>query len=171
MKEMKQRRVLVRTVGWLAIALGIVGLWYNLSGLPRFLRGVEFDPEAPYFLHAYLVMSLTCVACYVLLIRFGIQFVRHDLRHTEAFRQLMVFEVLYFLSIGLLWLLPDKIGMSIAAATGVANGGLMFQAFLLFPFWSPAAISKARKDVEKHSSNNTSEGICQPADGLPKPST
>ncbi len=46
--------------------------------------------------------------------------------------------------IGILWTVP-KIGLSVAGATGAANGGLMAQFIILFPLWAPFAVHWARK--------------------------
>ena len=43
-----------------------------------------------------------------------------------------------------MWLIPD-IGMSIGAATGVANGGLVIQGITLFPLWGPLLVTWAAR--------------------------
>lgn len=59
---------------------------------------------------------------------------------------MLLFEIVYFFSLGMLWLAPSM-GMSVAAATGVANGGLMAQFLILFPLWAPLLAFWARRHL------------------------
>jgi hypothetical protein len=52
---------------------------------------------------------------------------------------LWLFEIVCFLVLGPMWHVPG-VGPRIAGATGVANGGMMAQFFILLPFWGPPAI-------------------------------
>jgi hypothetical protein len=38
--------------------------------------------------------------------------------------------------------------MSVGAATGIANGGLMAQFIILFPLWAPLVVWWARKKLQ-----------------------
>jgi len=152
---MKKESAILKIVGGVAIAVAIGGLWYNFSGLLTFLTNREHDPEIPYFLPVFVTMSAICVVCYVFLILSGVQFIRGRLGVFPLFKGVLVFEVIYFFSIGAMWLIP-KIGMSIAAASGVANGGLMLQAFILFPLWAIPAV-KLTKRKQEESSNQAFE--------------
>jgi hypothetical protein len=60
----------------------------------------------------------------------------------------LLFEVIYFLSVSLLWTRLTS-GMSVAAATGVANGGLMVQFVILFPLWGPLVLWWAKKRLDQ----------------------
>ena len=154
---MKKPETTLKLVGITAIVLAIGGLWYNFAGLPTFLANREHDPEIPYFLPAFVIMSAVCVVCYLLLIVSGVQFVRGRLSVLPLFKGVLVFEIVYFLSIGLVgWPMPE-IGRSIAAATGVANGGLMLQAFILFPLWAIPVVRWAERKQEG-SSNQALHG-------------
>lgn len=51
----------------------------------------------------------------------------------------LLFEIGYFVLVGMSWQLPD-FGESIAGASGVANGGMMAQFFILLPLWGPPAV-------------------------------
>jgi hypothetical protein len=150
MREMKREDLALRLVGGVAIAMGVLGICYNLVGLPALLVHWDNDPETPYFLPAFVIMSSICIACYALLIVSGIQFLRGRSALARLFADVLIFEVIYFLTIGMLWLIP-VVGMSIGAATGVANGGLMIQAFILFPLWAPFVVKWAKKKQEESS--------------------
>lgn len=157
MKEMKKRETVLKLVGVTAIVLAIGGLWYNFAGLPTFLANREHDPEIPYFLPAFLIMSAICVVCYLLLILIGLQLMRGRLGVLPLFKGVLVFEVGYFLLVSLIsWPIP-KLGMSIAAAFGIANGGLMLQAFVLFPLWAVPAVRWAQRRIGE-SSNQALHG-------------
>ena len=151
--EMRRESVILRIVGTMAILLAGLGIWYNLFGLSFFLLNREHDPETPYFLAAFMIMSTICIVCYILLIVTGVQFVRGKTGLARLFTGVLIFEVLYFFSIGIMWLMP-KIGMSVGAATGVANGGLMFQVIILFPLWAPLAVRWAKRKQEESANNS-----------------
>lgn len=136
----------MKTAHRLMIAVGITstimagfGFWFNLTSLfTDFSHRIQ-DQEFAYFSPAFYIMSAICILCYVALFLCGVQFIRLRTGLVKLFVGLIVFEVIYFFSIGFMWLTPE-IGRSIAAATGVANGGMSFQIFTLFPFWAPFLI-------------------------------
>jgi hypothetical protein len=134
-------------VGVVAILTAIFGLYYNAMSTISALHGA-FDPmlkkgDEPYFYQAFVIMSAICVCCYVILLVCGIDLVRSRLRWSRLVSFLMLFEVVYFFAIGSLWLEPT-IGLSVGAATGVANGGLMAQFIILLPLWGPLLLWWAR---------------------------
>lgn len=139
---------MIRVIGILSIILACLGLWYNTSSFFFVLRSFEYDSETPYFKPAFFIMSLVCVACYVALLIMGIEFVRLKGRYRHTFVGLLIFEVAYFISISLLWMVPVRnFAMSVGAATGVANGGLMFQFITFFPLWAPFLVVWAHKRI------------------------
>jgi len=148
---MKKQMVVLKVVGALATTTAALGLLCNGLALPTLLMNRPYNPDTPYFLPAFLIMSGLCIGFYVILLVFGIQFVRGRTGLIRMFSGLMVCEVIYFLSVSFLWLMPG-IGRSIGAATGVANGGLMFQAVILFPLWAPFAVKWAKRTLEDKSS-------------------
>lgn len=110
----------------------------------------RMDPKhpAPYFYPAFYTMSLICIVFFFALIVCSVQLLRRKLGFFYLYAGLLFVEVLYFFGVGTLWFSP-KLGMSISAATGVANGGLMFQFMILLPLWGPAAVFVARKILQK----------------------
>lgn len=153
---MKKHRVTLKVVGVLAIATAVLGLLYNGYILTTRLMSRQHNPDTPYYLPALLVMSGVCIGCYVILLVLGIQFVRCRMEHIRMFAGLMMFEIVYFLSVSFLWLVPE-IGRSIAAASGSGNGGLMFQAVILFPLWAPSAVKWAKRKLEEESLGQISD--------------
>jgi len=136
--------------GRLATAIGIVtmlcalfGLFYNAQGIAVSLsggfEGLVREHKMTHFYAAFYAMSAICVVCYLILFWGGYQLARRRFSVSWLLISAWLFEIVYFLVIGLTWRIPD-VGGSIAGATGVANGGLMAQFFILLPFWGPLAI-------------------------------
>jgi hypothetical protein len=141
-------RVALVLVGVVSIIVALMGLWYNLSALDADFSTVIGQLDLPYFYPAFYIMSAICVTCYFLLLYVGVQLIRGS---TTVFRLLLLvvlFEILYFFSIGILWNWPEY-GLSIAGATGVANGGLMIQGVVLFPIWAPLVAWFASKKMRE----------------------
>ena len=149
---MKKAKVGLIIVGIAAVLLALQGFWYNFSTLFVAFSGKFSDIsdkfDTPYFYPAFYTMSLICISCYIILLISGIQFTRQKMGMLKIFIGTLVFEVIYFFSIGMFWLIP-KIGMSIGVATGVANGGLVFQGILLFPIWAPWVVIRSSKQTKE----------------------
>ncbi|MFH1615320.1 MAG: hypothetical protein ABIG61_09590 [Planctomycetota bacterium] len=145
---MKRAKGFIIAIGVLSITVAVIGLWYNLTTLFTYFSDFVQEHDIPYFYPAFYTMSAICIGCYIILLICGVQFVRLRTNVLKLFVAVIIFEVVYFFSIGTLWLIPN-IGMSIGAATGVANGGLMFQAFILFPLWAPFLAGWAAKRLQK----------------------
>ncbi len=126
-------------VGITSIIMAGLGFWYNLTSLFTDFSHHTQDQEFAYFFPAFYTMSTICIVCYVALLICGVQFIQLRIGLVKFFVGLIVFEVIYFFSIGFAWLTP-VIGRSVAAATGVANGGMSFQIFILFPLWAPLLV-------------------------------
>jgi len=154
---MKTGKVVLIVIGIISIVLGILGLWYNTKTFSASFSDLTEEHEIPYFYPAFYIMSTVCICCFLALIMSGIQFVRLKTNFLKIFIGILVFEVIYFFSIGLFWLIPN-IGISIGAATGVANGGLTFQAVILFPLWAPFLARFASKRI---ANNNLSTKIAK----------
>jgi hypothetical protein len=136
-------------VGVASIALAVVGLAYNSVTLRVDYSGLlQTTVKAPYFYPSLYVMSGVCISCYLALIFIGVQLVCGSANLARLLLLVIPFEVLNFLGIGFMWALPEY-GMSIAAATGVANGGLMFQTFTLSPVWAPLTVFFASRSLRR----------------------
>lgn len=153
-------RVALAIVGVVAILCGLFGLFYNYSSFSALIvQGKhEFDPEIPYFNAVFFTMSAICVLCYIVLIVCGVQLARKRLAWVWVFIGVQMFEVIYFFSIALLWLVgiaAPRFGSSVAAATGVANGGLMAQFLILLPLWGTIVAILAKRKLESAASTTT----------------
>lgn len=139
-------------VGGMTVVAMTVGLLFNASVLWTVLSGgfdaFQSELDVPYFREAFFVMWTIGVACLVTLAVCGIDFLRSNLRWARLATMVFLFEIGYIFAIGSLWMLPDY-GMSIAAATGVANTGLMVQFFILLPLWGPLMLWWARRTEQR----------------------
>lgn len=132
-------------VGLVAIILGSRGLWFNFNSLSVHY---SVDDKLPYFYQAFYFMSGICLVCYLALIGCGFQFLRGQVSAVGLFIGILAFECVYFLGLGLTWAILSyhlSVGSSVAAATGVANGGLMYQFNILFPIWGSIAAYWAKR--------------------------
>jgi len=149
---MKVARGVLIGVGLLSIAFALLGLLYNSStlavGFSGAFSGPARDLEVPYFVPAFYTMSAICIGCYAVLFVCGVQFVRLRAGVLPLFVGVLLFEVVYFFAVAVTWAVPT-VGMSVGAATGVANGGLMFQGCVLFPFWAPPLAWWAKKRLSR----------------------
>ena len=130
-------------VGVIAVVTAVLGLCYNAMGVMSAMRGA-FNPmlrqnDLPYFYPAFFIMSGICVFCYVVLLVCGVDLIRSRLRWSRLVILVLLFEVGYFFAVGSMWL-ESTIGYSVAAASGVANGGLVAQYIILFPIWGPLVL-------------------------------
>jgi hypothetical protein len=141
-------RAALVAVGVVSAVLALAGFWYNFTSISADFSHMLPQIDAPYFYQAFYTMSAICLACYCLLLYIGVQLIRSKTNMVTLLTLLLLAEVLYFFAVGSLWMMPEY-GMSIAAATGVANGGLMFQAFTLFPLWAPAVAFFASRSLCK----------------------
>ena len=144
-------KVSVIAVGVVGLITALFGLWYNGTTFLTALRGGFSDlvtqQRLTYFYPAFYVMSCICLGCYVLLLLCGVDLLRARLRCFWLLTGVLVFEVIYFFLVAMSWLVPS-VGMSVASATGVANGGLTIQFVILFPLWAPAVLWWARMKLE-----------------------
>ena len=139
----KNQQIVRKILGFVALILAGFGIYYNSHTGYIALTG-GFGGEGPgatedFFYVAFAVMSLVCVVCYILLCCFGVKLIRGISFNRVCFRELMIFEVVYFFTVSGLWLVP-RIGSSIAAASGVANGGMIAQFLILFPVVGPITL-------------------------------
>ena len=126
-------------LGIISIVCSVLGLFYNASTLIASLSGAFHElmkeKNLPHFYLAFYIMSAICITFYLLLFLCGIYFIRLKVRFVSLFVSILLLEVIYFFSIGAIGWHLDNLSHSIAAATGVANGGLMAQFIILFPLW------------------------------------
>jgi hypothetical protein len=152
-----QNQTPVAVVALVGILTALFGIYYSGISVFAALGGRFSDlvvrQKLAYFYPAFYGMSGICIVCYLLLLMSGVNLLRAQLRWGWLLTGVLAFEVIYFFGVGALWLFP-AIGMSVGAATGVANGGLMAQFLILFPLWAPVVLWWAMRKVEHEASGN-----------------
>jgi hypothetical protein len=159
-KKLPRRALIV--VGGASVILGLIGIAFNVFTLFRdytsVLQEVKGEVAPDQFYTAFYIMSGICLSLYTALLVIGIQLIRQRSRWAFGLLGVMALEVLYYLATGVLWR-SSQYRLSIAAATGISSGALIFQAIVLFPIWGPwIAIWSHRKLIQTAGStvNNTS---------------
>ena len=142
----KKAKFAMIIVGVFSITVAVMGIRYNIISFSTNFSGFMKGQNITYFYPAFYTMSCICIACYICILICGVQFLRLRTGLIKLFTGVVIFEIIYFVSIGTICLIPN-IGVSVAAAMGVANGGLMFQVFTLFPLWAPFLAGWAAKRI------------------------
>lgn len=133
-------QIALRGVAAACVLVAGFGIYYTLMYF-AVVHDLPPNAEEPYFRRAYLTMVAICLIWYAALLGFSMHFWKLKTAWRYWFLGVLVAEAVYFFAIGLLWTLEDQdIARSVAAATGVANGGLMAQAVSLFPIWAPIIV-------------------------------
>ena len=150
-------------VGIACLLMATAGIWYNSEYLAVDYSDAleEILVEEPkyegddlsHFHTIFYILSGLCLAFYILLAVTGIQLIRLKTNWVFVLLCVVIVEVVYFMILSRLWMIPEY-GRSIAAATGVSSGGLVFQGITLFPIWAPLAAFWARHRMRKGSVAN-----------------
>ncbi len=138
--------VVLKIVGGAGVLLSLVGLWYHTTCL-----SVDYSrqPRPPYFFQAWYTMAGINIVLLLAGIVLGIALIRGVVKWVSLFVALQVLIVLDTFLPGLFWLHP-RLGLSIAAASGISSGTI-FQIIVLFPIWgSIAAIWAVRRIRLRH---------------------
>ena len=135
-------------VGSSAIIFAVVGLCYNYSTLivDYSVKLEEIGKEADFtkFYVMFYRMSAICAVLYLLLLVTGVQLIRKKCNWAFVLLAVVVLEIIYVLAIGWLWAHSPN-AASIAAASGISTGGLMYQVYVAFPIWGPSLTLWARR--------------------------
>lgn len=134
-------------VGLTTIILAALGLWSNYSTLildySVTLEGFGQKADLSKFYVMFYRMSAICAVLYLLLLVTGVQLIRKKINWPFVLLAVVVLEVVYVLAVGWLWAHSPN-AASIAAASGISSGGLMYQGYVAFPIWGPALTLWAR---------------------------
>ena len=143
-------RISLRTVGVVVLVCAGLGLLYNGASFYAVATGaletVPKEEPMPYLYQAFYLFSALCVVCYIALAVCGVQFLRLSTSLLWLFVGVFVIEALMWFATGRLWSHPAY-GRSVAAATGISQGGLVPQFFILLPLWAPVVVWLARRSL------------------------
>jgi hypothetical protein len=147
----KLPRKMVIGVAIIGILTTLLGLLYTFKMLVTAFTGgfaqTAGSHRFQYFYLAFYSMSGICIVCQLTLLRCSLDLFYVRFRFFRLFAGILIFEIAYVFLIGCLWLCSD-FGMSIAAATGVANCGIGAQFIIMFPFWAPVTLYWAKRKLE-----------------------
>jgi len=134
-------KIVLRTVGALDSILSVFGLYLFIDPISRGLLALgATSADAPYFRTVFVAMILTNG---ILLLLFGfaaVQLLRMKKSGGTAHATASILLVAYDLLIRAFWATGGRVGMSVAAATGIGNLGIApFQCFNLAPYVYPVA--------------------------------
>jgi len=132
--------VILKVVGILSVVGALFGLWYSFTSYQRVTSPTfTFATDYPYFYPAFFVMIGFSTLLLLSMLWSGIQLYFQKQSVLQLFIATCVLTILFLVIVGSLWLNPI-IGRSVAAATGVAGGGLSPFQIVLFPIWAPFLI-------------------------------
>jgi hypothetical protein len=143
-------RIALRVVGLAVLVCAGLGLLYNSASFYAVATGaldtVQTEKPMPYLYQAFYVLSAVCVACYIALAICGIQFLRLSTSLIWLLVGVFIVEAIMWFATGRFWSHPTY-GHSVAAATGISQGGLVPQFFILLPLWAPVVVWLARRSL------------------------
>jgi hypothetical protein len=108
---------------------------------------------------------LTINYCFLGLLVFGsIRLLQRRMVGVAVCNAVFFGEILYFISIGIIWgsSLSRSVSMSIAAATGVGNAGLSPQLVCGYPLIALAALNLARWRLHRQKPQDTIDAVTSP---------
>lgn len=133
-------KAVLRTIGALDAILSILGLYLLLDPIWRGLLALNTSADAPYFKIVFVIMLITNSMLLALFVLAAVQLLRSKRSGMTAHATASALFVTYDLSIRAFWAAGGRVGMSVAAATGIGTLGIApFQCFNLAPYVYPIA--------------------------------
>jgi hypothetical protein len=144
---------LLRALGVAAVILAMGGFIYTGTSIFWVAAGtvdqLAVEHNATHVHASFYTMASICLLFYSVILVCGVQFFRLRGGLWWLFALVLLLEVALQFVVGRLWLHPT-LGQSVAAATGIALGGLSFQFLLGFPFWAPVVAYLCNRSLKTH---------------------
>jgi hypothetical protein len=134
---MKTWRRLTQAIGITSLVLSLCGYYLLTGGVWRELRRPVFDPQVPLFRIAFFTMSAIDAMFLAGIVFTAVRLLKLERKAAAIYTWLILAMSAYKLGLGVLWLLPDPIGRSIAAASGVGSMGVALLLVYPIPFAYP----------------------------------
>ena len=151
--SLRWAHILLRAVGIVAILLAAGGVLYTATSLYTVASGgideLAIEARTPYVHSAFYAMATICLFFYAVVLVCGVQFIRLRSSLWWLFTAVLVAEVVFYFLVGWLWSHPT-LGDSIAGASGISSGGLVYQFLLLFPLWAPIVVWFAHRTLSTY---------------------
>jgi uncharacterized membrane protein YozB (DUF420 family) len=125
-------KIVIRVVGVLNSAVLLLGVSFLAESVYKVATGrTKGTSDEPYFYVAFATMAAIEIVFICIFLLASFRFVRGNLSAIHPYSIAVLLYVVYVTNIGLMWRLGGSIGESIAAATGISSGTVLF-AYLLF---------------------------------------
>jgi len=131
----------VRIVGGTSAVCAGLGIIATLATVRNVMhrKADDLTDTAPLFRQMFFLFSAINIAFNLALGLIAVALLLGFPISWWQFVAVFVPQVIYFVSLGVLWRHP-RLGMSIGAATGCGNVGITFPFFCLLPIWGPIAL-------------------------------
>jgi hypothetical protein len=133
-------KIAIRTLGIVNTILVLLGAWFLTDSI-RFVLATHTVDHAsnPYLRFAFVAMTLINIAFLAILLLTAVRFIRFKISSINLYSLAVLVLVAYDYTTGALWHWK-KIGISIAAATGLGNMGVApFEFCFFMPYLYPVA--------------------------------
>jgi len=157
---MRKWRLLLQVVGAVSLALGLLGCSFEVTSALDEVRYPRIHPSVPFFMPAFWSMAAVDTVLLATFIIASVMLLALRRRAAVAYTWVIAVLIIYHLTPGLLWLRPHGVGVSVAAATGVANEGtaaiLAFPVPFLYALVSIVCVQIARKRLRSVGTDSSS---------------
>lgn len=134
---MKIWRRVVQGVGAISLLLSLCGYCLLIAAIWRVLHQPMFDPQLPLFRAAFFAMSVLDALLLTGMVLVAVRLMKVERKAAASYAWLILAMIAYKSGLGVLWLLPDPIGRSIGAASGIGSMGLALLLLYPIPFVYP----------------------------------
>ena len=135
--EMKIWRLLLQSIGVITLALSAWGCYdWVITARSEFQHPI-LDSQAPFFRAAFWTLTAIDAAFVAAIIFAAIKLVQSRPNGALIYSCILGALIVYAFAPGALWLLPNGVGTSIAAASGIGSMGTGPLMFYPFPFVYP----------------------------------
>jgi len=145
---MKIWQWLLRGIGAVTLAFCIWGSYYWIVAASRVWRHPVYDPAAPFFRAALWTMSSIDAILLATIAFASLRLLRLRPKSAMIYTCSVLASVVYVFAPGLFWLIPNGVGRSIAAASGIGSMGtgplMMFPVPLAYPLISAVLVCVGR---------------------------
>jgi hypothetical protein len=142
----------IQTIGAISLALTLWGYYWLIFVAWRELRHPVFNPQVPLFRAAFFTMNAVDAVLLAGMVFAATGMLKLKPEAVAIYSWLILAMIACELGVGALWLLPDPIGRSIAAASGTGSIGsgplLLFPVPFVYPVLSVILVNLARHKLK-----------------------
>ena len=124
-------------VGAISLLLSLCGYCLLIAAIWRVVHRPMFDPQLPLFRVAFFTMSALDALLLTGMVLVAVRLMKLERKAVAFYTWLLLVMIAYKLGLGVLWLLPNPIGRSIGAASGIGSMGLALLLVYPIPFVYP----------------------------------